>query len=250
MKLTDNVKFAEQLCSYPVRMSLLKERLFEAMAEKNDMSKAQLSREVGVSRATVTDWLSGKTADLKGKNLTRAAAVLNVTGRWLSSGKGLKRPNVGPLVMRERPPALVNFRRIPVVSIVDAGEFGSAHDPFPVGFGDDDVVIDSVVYPVGPRAFALRIRGDSMRDEYLAGEIIVIDPDVEPLPREPVVAKRDEDGEATFKLYVPRGADDAGYPIIELQPLNPHFKTLIISRDHPGRIIGPMVTRIQGRRRH
>lgn len=227
-------------------MTLLSERLQTAMDEAG-MRPTNLAKCVGVSRATVSAWLRCRHG-ASGKNLVRAARCLNVRAAWLVEGKLPKEidpaEGMGNVSLDQR------IRHIPIVSFVEAGGFTETTDPYPIGYADDYAVIDSAVYPVGPRAFALRIRGDSMREEYLSGEIIVIDPDVEPNLREPVVAKRDEDDEATFKLYCPRGHDDEGYPIIELEPINPHFPTLVINREHPGRIIGPMVTRIQGRRRH
>jgi transcriptional regulator with XRE-family HTH domain len=52
------------------------------------MSKAEFSRRVGVSGATVTDWENGVIKTLAGENLVKAASVLHVSPEWLLKGKG------------------------------------------------------------------------------------------------------------------------------------------------------------------
>lgn len=50
--------------------------------------------------------------------------------------------------------------------------------------------------------FALRIEGDSMEPDFKAGDIIIVDPEVEPTPGEFVVA-RNGGAQATFKKVSP-----------------------------------------------
>lgn len=78
-----------QLYAQYAIMSLLKDRLKEAMEQASPkLSPADLSRTIGVSKATVSDWLSGKTNQMKGNYLLKAADVLGVSAKWLGSGKG------------------------------------------------------------------------------------------------------------------------------------------------------------------
>lgn len=53
---------------------------------------------------------------------------------------------------------------------------------------------------LGSMAFALEVRGDSMAPEILEGDVVVIDPDVDPLPGDYVVAKNGSH-EATLKQW-------------------------------------------------
>lgn len=68
-------------------MNTLAERLQLAMSRKN-LSQADLARVTGAARSSVTNWLNGRTQNLKGKNLVRAAAALGVSTDWLAYGIG------------------------------------------------------------------------------------------------------------------------------------------------------------------
>ena len=216
------------------------ERIFHRIKELR-IRDVEFAVAIGESPQTVNNWKRRGSIPLR--KFPLIAKVLS-----LSMDDLIPEPKF-PVVLRENASPYkssgAEIQKVPLISMVNAGDFSPTHDPFPVGNGDGEI---DVPYPVGPRSFALRIQGDSMREEFHPGDIIVIDPDATAKAREPVVAKRDEDDEATFKLYVPRGIDDHGVPIIELLPLNPYFHTLVINAEHPGRIIGPMVARIQGRR--
>jgi len=72
-------------------MNTLASRIIEARGEL-DISKAELARRVGVSRATVSMWESGQIESLRDDNLLLLAELLNVSPRWLNSGKGVKIP--------------------------------------------------------------------------------------------------------------------------------------------------------------
>ena len=77
---------------------------------------------------------------------------------------------------------------------------------------------------------------------------MIIDPMVPPRPGDLVVAKRDNDQEATFKRYRLRSQDEQGRDVIELKPMNPDWPTLIIDRNNPGHIVGTMVEHRRYRR--
>lgn len=64
----------------------LRDRL-ELALEAADASQADLARAVKVSRATVSDWLSGEIREVKAQKLIRAARFLRVRPEWLHSGE-------------------------------------------------------------------------------------------------------------------------------------------------------------------
>lgn len=69
------------------------------------------------------------------------------------------------------------FGPIPTISWVQAGEFSEAVDVYPEGVsGEDDPVYSRK--KVGPRAFALRIEGESMMPRFMPGDRIIVDPDL------------------------------------------------------------------------
>ena len=72
--------------------------------------------------------------------------------------------------------------------------------------------------------FGLRVQGDSMIEAgILAGDIIIVDPDVSPNQGDIVVALVDD--EATVKRYYRHG------DLVELRPANPAFKSLFFPAD-------------------
>lgn len=64
----------------------LPERLKEAMA-RAEISAADLARRIGVTRATVSFWLTGATKRIEGENLTRTARELRCHAAWLAEGR-------------------------------------------------------------------------------------------------------------------------------------------------------------------
>lgn len=53
-----------------------------------DMKPAELARRCHVSTATVSDWRSGETKQLKAENADKICKVLNLSQSWLLHGKG------------------------------------------------------------------------------------------------------------------------------------------------------------------
>jgi SOS-response transcriptional repressor LexA len=141
-------------------------------------------------------------------------------------------------------PAPIGVRHIPIISYVQAGMMTEAMDPFALGEGFELVLTD---LDVSEGTFGLRIKGDSMLDEFKEGDVVIIDPAVHPLPGDFVVAKNSEE-EATFKKYRPRGTSDRGEMVFELVPLNDDYPTLQSERDHL-HVIGVMVEHRKYRRR-
>jgi SOS-response transcriptional repressor LexA len=135
-------------------------------------------------------------------------------------------------------------RRIPIISYVQAGMMTEAVDPYLVGDGFETITTD---LELSGSAFGLVIKGPSMEPEFKEGDKVIIDPAVEPLPGDFVVAKNTEE-EATFKKYRPRGTNERGVMVFELVPLNDDFPTLHSERDHL-RVVGVMVEHRKYRRR-
>lgn len=70
------------------RMSTLKERLTQAMAHANKDNQSKLAREVGVTRAAVSKWMSTATTSLQTEHAFRVAKYLGVNPQWLATGEG------------------------------------------------------------------------------------------------------------------------------------------------------------------
>lgn len=102
-----------------------------------------------------------------------------------------------------------------------------AVDNYHVGDGEEWLVTTS---KVSPKAFALRVTGDSMNNptgtpSIPEGSIVIIDPEATPANGKIVVAKLPDTNEAMLKKLVIDG------PNRYLKPLNPEYRTIPISED-------------------
>ena len=75
-------------------MSTLQDRVTERM-EVMGLTNAQLAKASGVRPPTSFNWANGKTKNIKGEPLLKAARALGVTPQWLATGKGAKFPSTG-----------------------------------------------------------------------------------------------------------------------------------------------------------
>lgn len=122
---------------------------------------------------------------------------------------------------------------VPVISWVTAGKFAESPDPYPPGVAEE-------WRPYQKRGsehvVAARVKGDSMTapygKSYPDGSIIFINLEMRaPSNGQRVVAKLENEEEATFKVYV----EDAGKKW--LKPLNPQYPAI----HEPFRIVGTVV---------
>jgi SOS-response transcriptional repressor LexA len=129
-------------------------------------------------------------------------------------------------------------KSIPVIDYVQAGNWTEVANPHAAGHGHAEMAIDS---PCSPLTFGLEIKGTSMLDRFHEGDRIAIDPQIEPVPGDFVVAKERGNQEATFKQYRPRGMDGRGRLIVELRPLNDAWPLITLDAKNPGTIVGTMI---------
>lgn len=93
-------------------------------------------------------------------------------------------------------PAPEPYRKIPVVGTAQLGEDGFHLEMgFPVGHGDGFVSYASR----DPNAYALRVKGDSMRPRIKPGEFVLVEPNQPPQAGEEVLV-RTKDGRVMVKV--------------------------------------------------
>lgn len=122
---------------------------------------------------------------------------------------------------------------VPLISWVQAGQWEEAVDTFQPG--DAEAWI-STLKNVSARAYALRVRGDSMTapygKSYPEGALIVVEPErCMPVNGDRIIAKLEGSNEVTFKVY----KEDAGRRW--LAPLNPQHPAIM----EPFRVLGTVV---------
>lgn len=180
------------------------------------ITQDELAQRAGVSQALIHKLKSGKA--LESRKISALAKVLNVNADWLATGKGKKErfeENIkqGPDIKGE----------VPLISWVKAGQFSEAIDNYPVGHGEQMI---PVTVPVRAHTFALRVDGDSMEPEFSNGNIIIVEPDMQPEHGHYVIAKNG--GDATFKQLVKDGPDWYLKPLNERYPIKPLGDSQII----------------------
>jgi SOS-response transcriptional repressor LexA len=130
-------------------------------------------------------------------------------------------------VVREAPLA---YNKVPLLSWVQAGGFGSGSDQYPYpGVAEEYVETDLQ----GKYLFGMRVKGDSMEPLFFENEVIIIDPEVQPQPGDYVIIKKDQEDEATFKqLKKYRG-------VWVLHPLNSKYEDQEMTKDM--RVVGKVI---------
>lgn len=199
-----------------------------AWADQNKVSQADLAKTLSVSPQAVTNW---KRRGVPARQWQAAASLMKTSVEALTSGD------------RNVVPADIGSRKIPIISLVQAGKFsGHLVDFYPDAFLMTDL-------PLPDGAFALEIVGTSMEPLFSEGDRVIIDPSIKPQPGDYVVAQTEGDYEATFKKYRLCGIAANGTEVVELVPLNPDFPT-VRSDVVPFKVVGVMVEhRIYRKRR-
>lgn len=161
-------------------MSKLRRNL-QYLIDKHDTNPTALAAATGVPQPTIHRILSGESKDPRSANVQRLADYFNVTADFLrtADAEGVDAPTQDGEGLLEAPP-LRSFKNVRVVGTVEGGAEGFLED-MPSGDG-------TIEYPAKhPDAYALRVRGDSMRPRIKSGEFIVIEPHIAPNPGDDVV---------------------------------------------------------------
>jgi Peptidase S24-like len=202
-----------------------KDLLRDAMAEVG-IDPPTLARELKVSRQTVYKWLSGQLPSHR-------------HARALDARLGLSTFPVSNIL-----PAPSNrmARRVPLIEGMPNSSALSGACVVNLR-SQNWVEADS---ELSAQAIAFRLGGDAMEPEFYSGEIVIVDPQLEPQNGDYVIAEIFEENQEnshglwTFTQYRPRG-HHRGQVVYDLVPLNPSYKTVTVGPDSPGRIVGTMV---------
>lgn len=220
---------------YDLEMSLGSR--IKSAREVRDWKQTTLARALDVSPQAVSQWERDK--DTPGaERLREIAKALRADFYWLLEG------SIRPGPVAHSPYEEQRIWRAPLIDRVAAGRWSESIAP-----GDlpaDTRFLDVYGKPHG-QLFALEISGESMEPDFSAGDVVIVDTGVEPLPGDFVVAKNADEG-ATFKKYRLQKAA-SGRQSIELVPLNQDYPTLMIDDASPGQIVGTMIEHRRFRRR-
>ena len=153
------------------------------------LTQAELAEQAGVAQPTIHRILSGKISTTT--KLVELAKALKCDVEWLVAGNG-PATEISNVEETTTPQGLY-----PVISWVQAGDWS------PI-FEQNKQDVEHYPCPVkcSKKTFILKVRGMSMSPTFNEDELIFIDPEIEPSNRKYVVARLDDDNEATFKQLI------------------------------------------------
>lgn len=157
----------------------LSERLRAAMIESG-VSQADLARACGVKPPSVNGWLSGKSKFLRGENLLKAAAALNVSDTWLATGRGAPERNASASLLPVVESATDSGYRVALLDAEAAMGDGAVNNDYPdiVREIDFDPAYIRAMLGFVPKPGRLRLvtgRGDSMLPTIKPGDVVLVD---------------------------------------------------------------------------
>lgn len=181
------------------------------------ITQLQLSKLVGVSHVTVSQWESDTTSP-KGQNLYKLTQILKTQANWLISGA-----NSSAEETAVSPTTQPTVEKRPVISHEQASSWTEAIDYRALG---NDVEWEESPLFASENAFWLNVVGDSMTSpvglSICEGHLILVDPNIQAENGNLIVAKLNDSHEITFKKLV----IDAGHQY--LKPLNPQYSSIEI----------------------
>lgn len=214
-----------------MQASTLATRLRDARRAK-EITQVQLSKLSGVKQSDISKIERGDT--LRTTSVVELARALGCSPVWLATGDGEMREDVPP------PDGIEKIRGVSGVPLITWTQVKTWTDktetPKP-GEVNEWLPCPAVH---GPRAYCVRVRGDSManpggRPSYADGDIIFVDPDREPAAGDRVIVVLANQPEATFKQLL----IEDGRRI--LKALNPAWAPRYIDLDDSAKITGVVI---------
>lgn len=197
----------------------------KARMDEKKLRAVDLVKLTGVSKGTVSQWLND-IAKPRGENLLKLADALACKVDWLLLGKGLRDVDLIPNV--EPGPEIKGH--YPLISWVQAGAWSAI-------FEIDVLEAESFPCPVkcSSQTFVLSVQGISMEPVFREGDLIFVDPLAESHHGSYIVARLEDQNEATFKqLIIEQGKK-------YLKPANPNWPEQIIPITSDCSIVGTVV---------
>lgn len=181
--------------------------IIKARREALGLTEEGLAELCGVSRGAVQHWERPNGTAPRRKIQAKVAEVLGITVAELMHGQS----NV-----EEGPPVR---GAVPLINSVQAGNYVCFVDNHHPGDGGMEMVTTSA--PVGKHTYALKVSGDSMEPEFMDGQILIVEPELEPMPGDFVIARLVDGEETTFKQLVKDGPEWFLKPLNERYPIRP-----------------------------
>jgi len=191
------------------------------------MTQAQLGLKSGFAQNSIHNIESGETK--RPRKIDALAEALNCTPEYLLFGIGetqadKKSPNnnveLGPQIKST----------VPLVSWVQAGAWSEINE-----IRECDATRYMCPVNSSNKTFALKVQGISMEPKFYEGDLIFVDPEAECIHGSYVVARLDDDNEATFKQLI----IESGHKF--LKAANPNWPEQLIPINGNCTLVGKVV---------
>ena len=159
-----------------------------------DLTQHQLAELVGVAQNSIQKLEKGDTKNPR--NIEALARALNCTPEYLQFGIGETQADkksannnvsLGPIIKST----------VPLVSWVQAGAWSEINE-----VRECDATRYMCPVNSSDKTFALKVQGVSMEPKFYEGDLIFVDPEAECIHGSYVVARLDDNNEATFKQLI------------------------------------------------
>lgn len=160
-------------------MQTLLQRNLDYLMAAHQTNDTQVAQEIDLPQTTIFRIRTGATKNPRQSSLRAIARYFRV------SVEALTETDLRASELSSKPvPISQPFRQVPVVGHVKGGADGFLEElQYPEGYGDGHVE-----YPArDANAYALRVKGDSMRPRIRSGEFVIVEPNHQPHPGDDVV---------------------------------------------------------------
>lgn len=191
-------------------------RNLDYLMSKHETNDTQIAHKIDVPQTTIYRIRTGETTRPRIDTLAKIAKHFRVSLEALQT-QDLRAAEHAD----QRVPIAQPFSQVPVVGHVKGGDDGFLEElGFPVGNGDGHVE-----YPARDKnAYALKVRGDSMRPRMRAGEYVIVEPNHQAHPGDDVVVST-IDGRKLIKEFLYERDGD-----ITLGSINQEHAPITLSR--------------------
>lgn len=221
-------------------MSLIASNI-QYLLDKNNINAYQLQDKSNIAQSTTFRIINGDTKSPSSSTVLKYAKYFGIDEadlRFKDLADDSKKSQVDGDNFKVLKKELVRY--VPLLNFVQAGEFCEYHDD---AISDEFRPIFGEGY--GENVYWVALEGDSMEPDFKSGELVLIDPDIQPNPADYVIALRKGEKKVTFKKWRPRGFDEkTGEEYSQLIPSNENYP-IIDSRFVPFTICGVAVERKQ-----
>ncbi|GGE76164.1 LexA family transcriptional regulator [Shewanella algae] len=155
------------------------------------------------------------------RNIEQLAEALQTTPEFLRFG-------IGQIDNATVVAAAGNY--LPLISMVQAGAWTEIKEVSPF-----DVELYPCPIKCSARSFIVKVEGESMLPDFKPGDLLYVDPEIQPDSGSYVVARLDDDNQATFKQLILDGSKKY------LKALNPDWPNKFVEINGNCTIVGKVV---------